>query len=117
MKTRFNLRHFPPQRSFSFQSWGHKLGRTGVLLILGLALTMTLIACAGSQGAAGPQGSAGAAGEAGPAGERGETGQAGTGDADGGELHRDAGSKGSAGEGAPPLGLGVLRLRGPTTRV
>ena len=73
MKTRFNLRHFSRHRSFSVHKWG----RSGALIILGLALTMALVACAGSAGVAGPQGSAGPAGAAGPAGEQGEAGPAG----------------------------------------
>ncbi len=79
MISRLNLRHRSRYRGLSAQ----KFGRSGLFLILGLALTMTRVACAGSAGVAGPQGPAGAAGAAGqagadgPAGEGGETGTAG----------------------------------------
>ncbi len=76
MKSRFILRHRSRYCGLAVQKWG----RSGVFLILGLALTMTLIACAGSAGVQGSQGAAGAAGQPGAdgsAGERGETGSAG----------------------------------------
>ena len=99
MKTRFNLRHWCRYPGLSFQYWGQKWGRSGVLIILGLALTMTLVACAGSAGVAGSQGAAGPAGPAGDAGPAGEPGDTGP-----------AGSQGPAGEIGP---TGLEGVQGP----
>ena len=92
MKSRFTLGHWSRYRGLSVPKWG----RSGVFLILGLALTMALVACAGSAGVSGSQGAAGAAGQAGAdgsAGERGETGPAGS--------QGPAGAAGAAGQIGP----------------
>ena len=104
MKSRFTLNHLPRYRGLAVQKWG----RSGVFLILGLglALTMTLIACAGSTGVQGSQGAAGAAGQPGAdgsAGERGETGAAGS-----------QGTAGSAGKVGPAGPEGVQGPPGQT---
>ena len=106
MESRFNLRNWSRYRGFSVP----KLGRSGILLILGLALSMTLVACAGSPGGTGSQGStgpAGPAGEAGSAGEPGKTGPAGAAGAAG-----KAGPEGPQGVQGPPgqTGLSIANV-------
>ena len=102
MKTRFNLGHWSRYRGRSFKNWAQKWGHSGLIIILGLALIMTLAACAGSPGVAGPQGPAGAAGQPGADGSAGEPGETGTAGAQG-----PAGAAGSAGPIGPtgPEGL------------
>ena len=105
MKSRFNLRHWFRYRGLSFNNWGQKWSRSGVFIILGLALIITLAACAGSEGVPGPQGAAGAAGpagESGPAGSAGERGETGP-----------AGSQGPAGSAGPIGPTGPEGAEGP----